>query len=230
VNAARPALAELPLFLWLSPAFPVGAFAYSHALEWGAETGDVSDFSSFLEWLSGLLLAGGPRNDAILFAEAYGAALSSDWQRLLAANALALALCSSVERRLETSAQGNAFVAAASEAWSCIPLREIESRRPQQIAYPIAVAATCAGHNIELESGLRAFVLSGLANLVSSAVRLSVIGQSGGQKALAELAPRVVELAREARGSTLDYLGGAALRSDIAAMRHETQYSRLFRS
>ena len=230
MNNVRPALDELPLFLWLSPAFPVGAFAYSHALEWAVEAGDVVDFRSCLEWLAGLLHAGGPRNDAILFAEAYAAAASCDWPRLLEANALALALCSGAERRLETTAQGNAFVLAASLAWRCIPLDELKGRLPQQIAYPIAVAAACAGHNIELEASLRAFVLSVLANLVSSAVRLSVMGQSDGQKALAELAPRVVELAREAQGSTLDYLGGAALRSDIAAMRHETQYSRLFRT
>ena len=230
MSDARPALDEMPLFLWLSPAFPVGAFAYSHALEWAVEAGDLSDFGSSLDWLGALLRSGGPRNDAILFAEVYAAASTWDWSRLFDANALALALCGGAERRLETSAQGGAFVAAASLAWGCIPLDEIKRRQPPQIAYPIAVAAACAGHKIRLGSSLRAFTLSIVANLVSSAVRLSVMGQSDGQRALAELAPRVVELAEDAERSTLDCIGGAALRSDIAAMRHETQYSRLFRS
>ncbi len=230
MSDAQPALDELPLLVWFSPAFPVGAFAYSHALEWAVETGDFRDFGSCLDWLGALLRSGGPRNDAILFAEAYAAALASDWPRLFEANALALALCGGAERRLETSAQGGAFVAAASLAWSCRPLDEIKRRQPHQIAYPIAVAAACAGHKIKLFASLRAFTLSIVANLVSSAVRLSVMGQSDGQRALAELAPRVVEVAEDAERSTLDGIASAALRSDIAAMRHETQYSRLFRS
>ena len=77
---------------------------------------------------------------------------------------------------------------------------------------------------------LSIFVSSALANLTSAAIRLGAIGQTDGQRLLAQLAPRVVALARDAANSTLDDLGAAALRSDIAAMRHETQYSRLFRS
>jgi urease accessory protein len=65
--------AHLPLLIWLSPAFPVGAFAYSHGLEWAYEAGDVTDAASLQAWLTDLLEHGAARNDGILFAEAYRA-------------------------------------------------------------------------------------------------------------------------------------------------------------
>jgi len=229
-KAHVPSLGALPLHIWFSPAFPVGAFAYSHGLEWAFDAGDVKDFASLQAWLVDLLDAGGPRNDAILFAEAYRAASAGDWPRLRHANDLALALASALERRLETVAQGDAFVAAAGLAWACPALDELARRKPEPIAYPIAVAGACGGHGVDFDASLCAFVLSLVANLTSAAVRLSAIGQSDGQRALKVLTPKIIALASEAAGSTLDDLGSAALRSDIAAMKHETQYSRLFRS
>jgi urease accessory protein len=220
--------ALLPLMLWLSPAFPVGAFAYSHGLEWAVEAGDVADKSSLEAWLTDLLAFGGPRADAILFACAYRAAGTGDWKALVEANNLAVALAPAAERRLETTAQGAAFVAAARVAWDCEPLGRLAEE--ERIAYPSAVAACAAGHGVPLGASLSAFVLALIGNLVSAAVRLGPIGQSQGQAILAALLPRIRALAREAEGATLADLGGCAFRSDIAAMRHETQYSRLFRS
>jgi urease accessory protein len=225
---AEPDAALLPLMLWLSPAFPVGSFAYSHGLEWAVESGDISDARSLGGWLVDLLTFGAPRADAILFAAAFRAAESRDWPALSEVNDLAVALAVSAERRLETTAQGSAFVAAARAAWDCPPLRELSAH--DRVAYPAAVAAAAAGHGLPLESSLQAFALALLANAVSAAVRLGPIGQTAGQKILAALLPRIRALAREAAQSTLADLGSAAFRSDIAAMRHETQYSRLFRS
>ena len=220
--------ALLPLMLWLSPAFPVGAFAYSHGLEWAAEAGDIFDARSLGGWLVDLLSFGGPRADAILFAAAFRAAEVCDELSLLEANALSIALAPSAERRLETTAQGSAFIAAARAGFDCAPLRALAAE--EKVAYPVAVAAAAAGHNLPLVTSLQAFVLALVANAVSAAVRLGPIGQTDGQKIQAALLPRIRALAREATGSTLADLGSAAYRSDIAAMRHETQYSRLFRS
>ena len=146
------------------------------------------------------------------------------------ANGLAVALAVSAERRLETTAQGAAFVAAARAAWDCEPLRRLDEAPLKRIAYPIAVAAAASGHGLPLEASLQAFALAQAANLVSAVVRLGPIGQTDGQKILAALLPRIRTLAREATHASLADLGGAAFRSDIAAMRHESQYSRLFRS
>jgi urease accessory protein len=221
---------ELPLFLWLSPAFPVGSFAYSHGLEWAVEAGDVVDAASLLDWLADLSRYGAPRMDAILFALAHRAAAAADWPRLNEVNALAVALAGSAERRLEATAQGAAFRVAARAAWDCEALGRVPERDGEPIAYPIAVAAAAAGHGMARERALAAFVVAVFANLVSAAVRLSVVGQTDGQRALAAILPQLEAMAREAAGATLDDLGAAAFRSDIAAMRHETQYSRLFRS
>ena len=228
MGPAEPDAALLPLMLWLSPAFPVGSFAYSHGLEWAVEAGDISDARSLGGWLVDLMTFGAPRADAFVFAAAFRAAESSDWLALVEANELAIALALSAERRLETTAQGLAFIAAARAAWDCEPLRQLAAL--DRVAYPIAVAAATAGHDLPLEPGLQAFVLALLASLVSAAVRLGPIGQTDGQRILAALLPRVRTLAREAARSRLTDLGSAAFRSDIAAMRHETQYSRLFRS
>ena len=220
------AVGELPLYLWLSPAFPVGAFAYSHALEWAAEAGDLDGAMALLAWLEDLCDFGGPRLDAGLFVAAHRAATAKDWAALAEVNELAVALAGSGERRLETTAQGGAFVTAARAAWPCEPLAHLDS----PVAYSVAVGAACAGHGFALPTSLPAFLTSLVANLVSAAVRLSVIGQTEGQKTLAALLPRVAALARDAEGAELASLGGCAFRSDLASLRHETQYSRLFRS
>jgi urease accessory protein len=225
---APDAEALLPLMLWLSPAFPVGSFAYSQGLEWGVENGDICDARSLGGWLVDLLTFGAPRADAILFAESFRAAEAEDWNALAEANELAVALANSAERRLETTAQGAAFVAAARAAWDCAPLRRLEAE--ERVAYPVAVAAAAAGHGLPLEASLQAFILAQVAAAVSAVVRLGSIGQTDGQKIQATLIPRIRALAREAAGSTLADLGSSAFRADIASMRHETQYSRLFRS
>jgi urease accessory protein len=222
--------ATLPLLIWLSPSFPVGAFAYSHGLEWAVEAGHIVDAASLQDWLVDLMEFGAPRSDAILFSVAFRAAAAADWPELMEINALAVALTASAERRLETTAQGAAFVAAARGPWDCEPLRRLESAPDGRIAYPVAVAAAANGHALPLDMSLEAFVLAQAANLVSAALRLGPIGQTDGQTILAALLPHIRGLAREARSANLAGLGGCAFRSDIAAMRHETQYSRLFRS
>jgi urease accessory protein len=222
--------APLPLIIWLSPSFPVGAFAYSHGLERAVEAGDVADAASLQDWLADLLEFGSPRSDAILFSAAFRAAAAADWPAFIDINALAVALTASAERRLETTAQGAAFVAAARAAWDCEPLRRLEQAPDGSIAYPVAVAAAASGHDLPLEASLEAFALAQAANLVSAALRLGPIGQTDGQKILAALLPRIRALASEAAAGSLDDLGSCAFRSDIAAMRHESQYSRLFRS
>jgi urease accessory protein len=221
---------ELPLFLWLSPAFPVGSFAYSHGLEWAVEAGDIVDAASLGAWLADLCAFGAPRADAILFAASHRAAEAADWDGLNAVNELAVALAGSAERRLETTAQGAAFQLAARAAWDCAALAKVPERSGDAIAYPVAVATVAAGHGMARERALSAFIVALFANLVSAAVRLSVVGQTDGQRVLASILPSLAAMARQLAEATIDDLGGAAFRSDIAAMRHETQYSRLFRT
>lgn len=221
--------AHLPLMVWLSPSFPVGAFAYSHGLEWAFEAGDLSDAATLRDWLEALVSHGSLRNDLILFACAHRAA-QAEGAGLAEIAELALALANSSERRLETVTQGNAFVAALRAAWPCVAIERLRALWPGDIAYPLAVGVASAGHGLPLRPSLEAYGLAFVANLVSASVRLGVIGQTDGQRITAGLVPALHEAAGAAEAATLDDIGGCCFRSDIAAVRHETQYSRLFRS
>jgi urease accessory protein len=222
--------AHLPLLVWLSPAFPVGAFAYSHGVEWAFEAGDVADAESLEAWLADLLEHGAARNDAILFVEAYRASARADCARLAETAELALALAASAERRLETVTQGDAFVLAIAKSWPCEAIERLRTAWTGPVAYPVAVGVAAAGHEVPLLDALQAFILGFVANLVSASVRLGAVGQTDGQRVTAALVPHVEKLAESTAEASLDDLGGAAFRSDLSALRHETQYSRLFRS
>jgi len=217
----------LPLLVWLSPAFPIGAFAYSHGLEWAVERGAVHDAPSLHGWLDDLLAHGAIRNDAVLLAESFRAAEAQDFARAAAVNELALALSPSRERRLETATQGAAFIAAVRAAWPCAALDLLGW---DETAYPVALGVAAAGHAVPLAATCEAFVLAFVMNLLSVGLRLGALGQTGAQKITAALLPAIRATAAFAVASTFDDLGGAALQSDIASMRHESQYSRLFRS
>jgi urease accessory protein len=222
--------APLPLLVWLSPAFPVGAFAYSHGLEWAVEQGDLHDAASVQAWIDDLLALGSGRNDANLLAEAHRAASAGDRPRLAGVAELGVALQPSRERHLEATAQGNAFLAAARASWPAPALDLLSESHEGDVVYPVAIGVAAAGHGVALRPTLEAFLLAFVAALVSAAVRLGPIGQTDGQRVTAALLPRIRDTACFAEASSLDDLGGAAFRSDIASLRHETQYTRLFRS
>ena len=222
--------AHLPLMVWLSPAFPVGGFAYSHGLEWAFEAGDLADAAALEGWLSDLVAHGALRNDAILLAAAHRAASAEEGGALSEIAELALALSPSAERRLETVTQGAAFLGAIAKSWPCEAVADFARSIDGEVAYPVAVGVAAAGHGLPLSGTLQAYALAFTANLVSAAVRLGVVGQTDGQRITAALLPALVAAAGEAEAATLDDLGGATFRSDLASLRHETQYTRLFRS
>ncbi len=218
----------LQLFAWLSPAFPVGAFAYSHGLESAVDDGLVHDAGSLAAWLGDLLRHGSARQDAVLAAEAWRLARAGDASAMTALNDLALALAPSRERRLETGGTGRAFADAIRAAWPdghCPALP-----RQGDVAYPVAFGAAAGTAGLPPVPSLQGLALGFVGNLVSAAVRLGPIGQTDGQRVTAESLPEARRLGAWAAASTLDDLGACALRSDIAALRHETLYSRLFRS
>lgn len=227
MSGADPnAFAELPLFVWLSPAFPVGGFAYSHGLEAAVEAGIVADAASLAGWVDDLLHDGSIGQDAVLLAAAWTAVRGGDVAGLAEVNALAFALCAGRERHLETTAMGNAFLQTVRATWpASVPAGPVGD-----IAYPVAVGLASAGEQLDVRRTLDAFALAFVANLVSAAVRLGVIGQTEGQRVTAGSIAAVRALAARAAGATLDDLGACAFRSDLATLTHETQYSRLFRS
>lgn len=216
-------IALLRLMAWLSPAFPVGGFSYSHGLERAVHDGLIVDAVSLAGWLETLVEMGSGWNDAVLFAESWRRAGSAGDLDEVAA--LAEALASSRERHAETMLQGAAFLQAAL-AWPS-PVLE---RLPAECAYCVAVGAIAGGNGIALQDGLSAFLQAFFSNLVQASIRLGVLGQREAMTLLAGFEPLALSTAARAARSTLDDLGGCAFVSDVMAMKHETQYSRLFRS
>lgn len=206
----------LLLLTWMSPAFPTGAFAYSHGLEWAIDSGTVHDAATLTDWIADLVTRGSGWNDAVLFARCWEEDASS-------LNELALALATSRERHLETSQLGRAFRIAAGVF--APPVLD-----DGEIAYPIAAGSACAAMGIGRHDALLAYLQGFAATLTSVAVRLVPIGQTAGLAVLRDLGPVIAATAQRATTATLDDLGAITLTADIAAMRHETQHSRVFRT
>ena len=214
----EPALVRL--LIWLSPAFPTGGFAYSQGIEWAVKTGDVRCGESIGAWLSDHFRHGIGFGEAMLLRAAYRA--GADRGRLAQLAELALAASVPRERAEETLAQCAAFLRAA-QPW-----------RPEwmglALPYPVAVGALAAAHQIGEDATCVAFLAAQAAAVVSAAVRLVPLGQNAGVAALAGLEAVLIEVAGQARSSSLDDLGGCGFRAEIASMCHETQEMRLFRS
>jgi urease accessory protein len=218
------------LLVWFSPAFPIGAFSFSHGLEWAVEAGDIHDRASLEAWLAGLVTQGSGWSDAVLFSAAHRAVERRDPKRLREAAELAVALQPSRERRLEATMQGDAFVKAVETGWENAGLVLLRQATEPPHALAVAAGAAAAGAGFAREESVGAFLTGFCQNLVSAAVRLAPIGQSDGLRVLAALEPAIAATAARAEKASLRQVGGLAFRSDIASMRHETQITRLFRS
>jgi urease accessory protein len=236
---ARPPVREMDeseaaalyrLMTWLSPAFPVGAFSYSSGIEWAVEAGDIGNAASLRDWLAAMLADGSGFCDGVFLAHAHRAAAARDADALRDIAELAAAFVPSRERQLETSAQGRAFIDIARAAWNCDGLDALIASCDGAIVYPVAVGIVSSVHAIPLAPTMHAFLHALASNWISAGARLIPLGQTDSQRVLAQLEPVVAATAARALAASLDDLGSATFRADLAGLRHETQYTRLFRS
>jgi urease accessory protein len=219
------------LMTWLSPAYPVGAFSYSHGLEYAVEERLVRDRESLIQWLTTAIEAGAGHIGGALLAEAWRGAADNDAARLEEVAALAAAWRSTRETALESEAQGAAFLSVTRAAWPHALLDGlVPERRGGPIALSVAVGATCACHGIALIPALIAYLHGFAGNLVSAGIRLIPLGQSDGQLAMAALERVIERSARLCAEISLEEVGSAGPMLDWCSMRHELQYTRLFRS
>jgi urease accessory protein len=218
------------LMTWLSPSFPVGSFSYSSGIEWAVEAGDIVDAASLRGWLAAMLADGPGFCDGVFLAQAHRAAASGDQMALRELAELAAAFVPSRERQLESSAQGRAFIDIARAAWNGDGLDRMVAACDGAIVYPVAVGIVSAAHLIALAPTMHAFFHALTSNWISAGARLVPLGQTDSQRVLAALEPVVAATCARALTATLDDLGSATFRADLAGMRHETQYTRLFRS
>jgi len=220
------------LLAWLSPSYPIGAFSYSHGLETAIEEGFVRDATELTAWLTDIIEEGAGRNDGIFLRAAYEAMADGNDDTLIKTAELAAAFQPSAELLLETTAQGAAFLDTTMAAWPAASLEKLRQVQPGRLALPVAVGAASAAHKIELRPTLLSYLLAFNANLISSAVRLIPLGQTDGQRAIASMEQVTAETASQvlAFEEPLDQLASNTFINDWCSMRHETQYTRLFRS
>lgn len=218
------------LMAWLSPSYPIGAFSYSSGIEWAVEAGDISDARSLKDWLAAMLADGSGFCDGVFLAHAHRAVTDDDDRALRDVAELAAAFVPSRERQLETTAQGRAFIEIARAAWDCEGLARAIAQCDGAVVYPVAVGIVGAAHAVPLPATLFAFLHALVSSWISAGSRLIPLGQTDSQRLLAALEGVVSGTAERALYASLDELGAATFRADIASMRHETQYTRLFRS
>ena len=219
------------LLAWLSPAYPIGAFSYSHGIETAVEEDFIKGRATLVAWLETVLTAGTGRVDSALFAAAWRAAQAHDWANFDRIAECAAAWRGTSEMALESRQQGGSFLSITRHAWPHPALAAAHERLGGELALPVAVALAAAAHGIALEAALGGYLHAFAANLISAAVRTVPLGQSDGQLALAALegaVRRAVEAALAV--SDLNDVGTATPLLDWCSLRHETQYTRLFRS
>lgn len=207
--------AVLTLAQWFSPSFPVGAFAYSHGLEWAVQAGDVTDAAQTQDWIDTVLRHGAGWNDCLFIAAAYRADDAG------AVDATARAFAASAERLRETDLQGAAFATAVAN---------LNGTTATPRTYPVAVGEAARNAGLPLELTAKMYLHSLTSSLAGAAMRLVPLGQSDGQAIIRALTPAAQEIATRACAASLDDLSATAFATDIASMKHETQYSRIFRT
>lgn len=200
------------IMAWLSPSFPTGAFAYSHGLEYAVHIREIHDADSLHSWLLTILEQGAAWNDALLLAAAY---------RGEAVGELASALAGSKERHQETWDQGRAFARTA---------RQLLKLDIEAAPLPVVLGKAAKSAEIELADFVPMVLHSFVGNLVSAAIRLVPLGQTDGQIVLERLFDKIDEISMRALGADLSQLANSALGAEIAAMRHETMATRIFRT
>ncbi|MCA3264229.1 MAG: urease accessory protein UreF [Telmatospirillum sp.] len=222
----------LKLLAWLSPSFPVGAFAYSHALEAAIDEGFVADRASLQAWIEDLLDHGSPRADSVFFMCTHRAVAAGEDAAFQEVAEWAAAMRGTGELALESIQQGESFLRAIGDAWpvEIAIWRERLAAAEIRPAYPVAVACAAAVARIDATPALAAYLHAFAANLVSAAVRAIPLGQTDGQRVLAAVESAVAKAVAAAQTRTLEDAGTAAPALDALSFRHETQYSRLFRS
>lgn len=229
----NPDVALYRLMTWLSPAFPVGGYAYSHGLETAIDTGLVTDAHALATWIEGLLAFGGLHQDSVLLAATWKAVSANDGAAFQRVAERADTLRGTAELALESRAQGAAFLAAiratgtepSLDGWA-----KALAEQAREPAYCVAVGLAAAVEAVPLRAALTAFLHAGVAAMVSAGVRHVPLGQTQGQRIMADLEAAVGQAVDAAPNISLDGLGTAAVMVDWCSARHETQTVRLYRS
>ncbi|HVH82217.1 MAG TPA: urease accessory UreF family protein [Stellaceae bacterium] len=221
------------LLAWASPAFPIGAFSYSHGLEAAAAEGSVHDRATLESWIKAVIVRGSGRVDSDILRDAWRAVKVSDDAVLAVTNGRGCAYRATAELATESGQQGMAFTAAYEAAWTGHHLNPPPLAKESfsgDICHAAAFGAASARAGVSLGDALTAYLAACAANLMSAGLRLGIIGQNDGQRILAALELDVSAAVAASLAREMQDFGSATFAADLASMAHETQYTRLFRS
>ena len=215
------------LLAWTSPAYPVGGFSYSHGIETAVEEARIRSRAELVDYITAVMQQGAGRVDAVLFAHAHRARDTASLDEIAE---LAAAWRGTAEAALEATQQGGSFTSVTASAWPDARFAAFAQRQRGRLTHAVAFAVAASMAGIGLRPALFAYLQGFCANLVSAGVRLVPLGQTDGQLATAALLPVITACTESALETPLDELGTASPLIDGLSMRHETQYTRLFRS
>ena len=229
-DAPTPSTIGLVRLLQLaSPALPIGGYSYSQGLEWAVESGLVHDAPSASRWIGDMLdivIAQGEAPIAWRLLTSAG----TDWPLFVHWNAWHRASRETAELRAETEQMGHSLLKLAQDLGMLDDGAREALPRVEPIVLPAAFALFARGFGLAPAPGLIGYIFSWLENQVLAAVKLVPLGQVAGQRMLATLGARVAEVAGAAMHVADDAISTFAPGFALASARHETQYSRLFRS
>jgi urease accessory protein len=201
------------LFSWFSPNFPIGSFNFSHGLEAAVEMKFIHDSFTLENWISNLITDGSGKTDLILLSNAY---------RGKNINELALALCPSKERWIESIKLGKSFSKNIRNNWSY----HIEDN----LAFPVALGKAGSYFSIPLNQLLIIFLQSFVSNLITFGIKHIPLGQSAGQKILINLIPVIQAQSMKYKNYDIKNIGSCAFISDLASMYHENLKNRIYQT
>ncbi|MEW6133500.1 MAG: urease accessory protein UreF [Pseudomonadota bacterium] len=213
-----------------SPTLPVGAYSYSQGLEWAAESGTVRNEASAGEWIADVLRSGVGGFEAPLLARVMAAADAGDWPRLAALNERFIASRESSELRTETLQMGHSLRVLLDALEDVPPALREALREMGEVSFPLVWGCIAAAWRIPAQQALTAYLWAWAENQVMAAVKIVPLGQTAGQRMLHVLGTVVEQVAAEAVSLDEDDWSNFAPGFAIASCRHETQYTRLFRS
>jgi urease accessory protein len=219
--------ALLPLLRLVSPALPVGGFSYSRGLEYAVGAGWVTDEASALSWIAGVLEHGVGRLDVPGLARLHAAWSAGDGCAVARYSALLYASRESRELQLEEQQMGRALARLLRD------LGIVEARAlvdDERVCFASAFALAASRWGVAADDAMHGYLYNAAESQVSAAIRLVPLGQTAGQRMLSRLIPLIARVVASARELDDDELGGQTPGLASASARHETQYTRLFRS
>lgn len=223
--------ASLLQLIWLaSPALPIGGFSYSEGVEAAVEWAGVDTESIASDWLADQLQLSLARTDLPVLAQAIVGWRANDPSRLQKLNDWVLQTRETAELRLQTEQMGRSFAEWLKLHHADAPMCFSQVLGMTSPTYPVAFAFAAARTQASAQDACLAFAFGWAENMVSATVKAVPLGQSAGQRILGRLAQDIPDVVAGALAMTDDDRQAFTPLLAILSARHETQYSRLFRS